>query len=89
MPAKKATKKKGTKKGTKKATKKRKSKKSTKRAASGSSKSWSAGEVSTLRKRYRAATTSQIARELRRTLSSVKSKARALGLTKGGRRAWS
>ena len=45
-------------------------------------KAWTPTEVSRLRTAYRTKTATEIAKTLRRSLSSVKSKARALGLTK-------
>jgi hypothetical protein len=46
-------------------------------------KAWSATEVSMLRGSYKSMTTSQIARRLKRTLASVQTKVRTLGLSKG------
>lgn len=45
-------------------------------------KAWTAAEVTQLRRSYRYKTASELAKILRRSLSSVKAKARALGLRK-------
>ena len=45
-------------------------------------KAWSAAEVTKLRKMYKTKTATEIAKNLRRSLSSVKSKCRAMGLRK-------
>jgi len=47
-------------------------------------KAWSSAEVGRLRTAYKTTTVTRIAKALGRTLSSVKSKARALKLYKGG-----
>ncbi|MEW5992890.1 MAG: hypothetical protein AB1744_00650 [Candidatus Zixiibacteriota bacterium] len=49
-------------------------------------KAWTATEVTTLRQMYRTQSATQIAKALRRTVSSVKAKARTLKLRKPGRR---
>jgi hypothetical protein len=45
-------------------------------------KAWMATETATLKKAYKTQTTTQIAKTLRRSVSSVKAKARTLGLKK-------
>jgi len=46
-------------------------------------KAWTAAETSMLKKSYKSMTTSQIARRLKRSLASVQTKVRILGLSKG------
>lgn len=49
----------------------------------GGAKLWSAAEIKQLRTMYKTKSTTEIAKHLRRTLSSVRSKAVALSLKKG------
>jgi len=62
---------------------KRPTRKAKSSARRGSTKMWRADEVSTLRKKFKTTPTREIARQLRRSLSSVRSKAVALSLKKG------
>lgn len=58
-------------------------KKAAKKKAAPKAKPWTAAQVSMLRKLYKSTlTTAQIAKRLKRTLSAVQAKARALGLKK-------
>jgi len=49
-------------------------------------KAWTASETATLKTGYKTQTTTQIAKTLRRSVSSVKAKARTLGLKKRKRK---
>jgi hypothetical protein len=60
---------------------KRKAKVRSRRPAVG--KSWAAAEIMKLRSAYKSKPASQIAREMKRSLASVRGKISALGLTKG------
>lgn len=70
------------KKSTKKATKKP-VKKAKKMVRKGGAKLWSAAEIARLKTMYKSQSTTQIARQLKRSLSSVRSKVVALSLRKG------
>lgn len=52
----------------------------------GAAKTWTAAEVKMLRTMFKTTATPEIAKRLKRTLSSVRSKAVALSLKKGARR---
>jgi hypothetical protein len=52
----------------------------------GAAKTWSAAEVKMLRTMFKTTATPEIAKRLKRTLSSVRSKAVAMSLKKGSRR---
>jgi hypothetical protein len=61
---------------------KRTAKKAKKMVRKGGAKLWSAAEIARLKTMYKSQSTTQIARQLRRTLSSVRSKVVALSLRK-------
>jgi len=63
--------------------KKAKAKTKTRRTKAAVGKAWSADEIKILRAGYKAKPASKIAKELRRSLASVRGKISALGLTKG------
>lgn len=67
----------------KKAKPKAKAKAKVKKAKKPVGKSWSAADIKKLRSGYKATAASQLAKELKRTLASVRGKISALGLTKG------
>ena len=56
-------------------------KKTTKKSAVG--KAWTAAQITALKNGYKTKPASQIAKEMKRTLASVRGKISALGLTKG------
>lgn len=66
-------------KATRKPVRKAKAKKTVTRKGA---KVWSSAEVTNLRKAYKTKTATELARMFRRTVSSVKAKARSLGLKK-------
>jgi adenylate kinase/ribonuclease R len=66
-----------------KAKPKTKAKKKAKVKKSAVGKAWTAAEVKRLRTGYKKKPASQLAKELKRTLASVRGKISALGLTKG------
>ncbi|MFZ5981249.1 MAG: hypothetical protein ACOYVF_11520 [Candidatus Zixiibacteriota bacterium] len=65
-----------------KATKKATKKKVVRKKTAGKAKVWTAAEIATLKKLYKTTATSKIAKQLKRSLSSVQTKARSLGLKK-------